>query len=149
MEYIINEFNKEYFMKKYISPTAILLIFLLFNNCDPTETEHELVGTWEMTEVTFELVGGDQVFQADNDNNGTLIINNDNTYSVSFVSFSSPSSSNGTWSIDGNMFLVITEGFPDLSGEYIINSDILTISSSNTPSDYSFIKEIKFQRQSF
>ena len=142
-------------MNKVTNMVKIMSAVFLLHNCaeNPViveDTQHELVGNWEMTELTMQLSPSvDPSVTVANDNfSGILVVNDDNTIDISYVSFGQPGSANGIWSVSGSVFTCEVEAYPYLSGEYTINNDgILVITSSSAPEEYSFIKELKFQKQ--
>ena len=149
---------KRKIMNSITNVAKIMLAVLLLHNCGgiastaPTDTEHVLVGTWEMTQITMQLLSDEYptVTTANDDFNGTLIINSDSTINISFVSFGAADSAEGTWSVDdGNIFNCEVDEYPYLSGVYVTldQGNGLIITSSSTPEDYNFIQSISFQRQ--
>ena len=133
-------------MKKLLYPLFTLLILFTVGCGDDDATDADpLVGVWEMKTVlmVFEDIGEGSptiTFNSDADNNETMILVEDGTYSSSGVSaLGAPPigsfSKSGSWSATSNKLTIIEDGETKIF-DFSISGRTLTLMRSDTYSDY-------------
>ena len=137
-------------MKKIINYLSVFTLVLFLSNCDKSSTEstsvHELVGIWEQTEMTMTIGTTVVTVVPDDDNNQTMIFNEDGTFSYTGEFEGESSSGNGTWSTNSNKLTMIEDG-ETMVMDYSITGDVVTISISDTTDGETVTVEIKFKKQ--
>ena len=136
-------------MKKIIKYLSVFTLVLFLSNCDKSSTESTvdpLVGIWEQTEMTMTM--GTTVVSTvpDDDNNQTMIFNEDGTFSYTGEIDGEIDSGNGTWSTNSNKLTMIEDG-ETMVMDYSITGDVVTISITDTTDGETVTVEIKFKKQ--
>ena len=138
-------------MKKIINYLSVFTLVLFLSNCDKSSTESTvdpLVGIWEQTEMTMTMGTTVATTVPDDDNNQTMIFNEDGTYSYTGEIDGEIDSGNGTWSTNSNKLTMIEDGETTVM-DYSITGDVLTVSTSDTYDGVTTTTEQKFKKQQF
>ena len=141
-------------MKKNINFLSVFLLVLFLGNCDKSSTKSTvdpLVGTWESTEMSIVMGSTAMTIVSDDDNNQTMIFNEDGTFSYTSVSDGDINSGNGTWSTNGDKLTTIETDVTTVL-DYSITGDVLTVNgdvfgSSETMDGLEASMEIKYKKQ--
>ena len=136
-------------MKKIINYLSVFTLVLFLSNCDKSSTESTvdpLVGIWERTELTMTMGSTVVSMVSDDDNNQTMIFNEDGTYSYTGEIDGEIDSGNGTWSTNSNKLTMIEDG-ETMVMDYSITGDVVTISITDTTDGETVTVEIKFKKQ--
>ena len=137
-------------MKKIINYLSVFTLVLFLSNCDKSSTEstsvHELVGIWEQTETTVTMGSSVTTVVPDDDNNQTMIFNEDGTFSYTGEIDGEIDTGNGTWSTNSNKLTTIEDG-ETMVMDYSITGDVVTISITDTTDGETVTIEMKFNKQ--
>ncbi len=114
-----------------ISVLAAMLAVLLVTGCDGDgdSTPRSLAGTWELTSITYtgdRVVGGSLTLSATFGlASGTLIFNDDNTWSGNVTALGDTTTYDGTWSASEDQLSLTSLG-QSLKWTYVIAGNTLT-----------------------
>ena len=127
-------------MKKLLYPLFALLI-LFTVGCEDDDDTNPLVGVWEMTTVSIlietEPFPQTITYNSDANNNETMILAEDGTYSSSGDSDGESFSGSGSWSSTSNKLTIIEDGETlgieiELIFDFSISGSTLTLIGSDT-----------------
>ena len=136
-------------MKKIINYLSVFTLVLFLSNCDKSSTESTvdpLVGIWEQTEMTMTMGTTVVTTVSDDDNNQTMIFNEDGTFSYTGEIDGEIDSGNGTWSTNSNKLTMIEDGETTVM-DYSITGNVVTISITDTSDGETVTVEIKYTKQ--
>ena len=123
-------------MKKLLYPLFTLLILFTVGCGDDDATDADpLVGVWEMTtaSILIEFTPSQTTtYNSDDDNNETMILAEDGTYSSSGDSDGESYSGSGSWSSTSNKLTIIEDGEDTLILDFSISGSTLTLISNGT-----------------
>ena len=126
-------------MKKLLPLFSLLLIFS-FGCEDDKATEEEvnpLVGVWEMTSASFLIQSNPSetiTITADANNNETMILGEDGTYSSSGKQDGDSDSGSGSWSSTANKLTIIEDG-ETIIVDFSISGSTLTTTVTEEETD--------------
>jgi len=140
-------------MKKLLPLFSLLLIFS-FGCEDDKATEEEvnpLVGVWEMTSASILIQSNPSqtiTLTADADNNETMILGEDGTYSYSGKINGESESGSGSWSSTANKLTIIEDG-ETIIVDFSISGSTLTTSltEEETDTDWGSVVTIIYTKQ--
>ena len=136
-------------MEKIINYLSVFTLVLFLSNCDKSSTESTvdpLVGIWEQTEMTMTMGTTVVTTVSDDDNNQTMIFNEDGTFSYTGEIDGEIDTGNGTWSTNSNKLTMIEDGETSVL-DYSITGDVVTISITDTTDGETVTVEIKLKKQ--
>ena len=136
-------------MKKIINYLSVFTLVLFLSNCDKSSTESTvdpLVGIWEQTEMTMTMGTTVVTVVPDDDNNQTMIFNEDGTFSYTGEIDGEIDTGNGTWSTNSNKLTMIEDGETTVM-DYSITGNVVTISITDTSDGETVTVEIKYTKQ--
>ena len=123
-------------MKKLLYPLFALLILFTVGCGDDDATDADpLVGVWEMTtaSILIEFTPSQTItYNSDENNNETMILAEDGTYSSSGYSYGESFSGSGSWSSTSNKLTIIEDGEDTLILDFSISGSTLTLISNGT-----------------
>ena len=132
-------------MKKIL--LMLPLLFWLGCEDDATDDTNPLVGVWEMTTVSIlietEPFPQTITYNSDANNNETMILAEDGTYSSSGVSNGYPFSDSGSWSSTSDQLTIVESDYSYIDGgdgvpliyNFSISGSTLTLIRSDTYTD--------------
>ena len=140
-------------MKKLLPLFSLLLIFS-FGCEDDKATEEEvnpLIGVWEMTSASILIQSNPSqtiTLTADADNNETMILGEDGTYSYSGKINGESESGSGSWSSTANKLTIIEDG-ETIIVDFSISGSTLTTSltEEETDTDWGSVVTIIYTKQ--
>ena len=140
-------------MKKLLPLFSLLLIFS-FGCEDDKATEEEvnpLVGVWEMTSASILIQSNPSqtiTLTADADNNETMILGEDGTYSYSGKINGESESGSGSWSSTANKLTIMEDGEETVIVDFSISGSTLTvtITEAETDEDYETVITITYTK---
>ena len=140
-------------MKKLLPLFSLLLIFS-FGCEDDKATEEEvnpLVGVWEMTSASILIQSNPSqtiTLTADADNNETMILGEDGTYSYSGKINGEDESGSGSWSSTANKLTIMEDGEETVIVDFSISGSTLTatITEAETDEDYETVITITYTK---
>ena len=140
-------------MKKLLPLFSLLLIFS-FGCEDDKATEEEvnpLVGVWEMTSASILIQSNPSqtiTLTADADNNETMILGEDGTYSYSGKINGESESGSGSWSSTANKLTIIEDGETIIVDFSISGSTLTTtVTEEETDTDWGSVVTIIYTKQ--
>ena len=128
-------------MKKLLYPLFIFSILFTIGCEDDKAAEEDvnpLAGVWEMTSASFLIQSNPSqtiTLTADADNNETMILGEDGTYSVSGNEDGYSYSGSGSWSSTANKLTIMEDGEETVIVDFSISGSTLTTSLTEAETD--------------
>ena len=128
-------------MKKILYPLFIFTILFTIGCEDEKVVEEEvnpLVGVWEMVTVSMTILSNPSqnlTITSDSDNNETMILGEDGTYSYSGKWDGENDSGSGSWSSTANKLTIMEDGEDTIIVDFSISGSTLTTSLTEEETD--------------
>ena len=128
-------------MKKLLYPLGIFSILFTISCEDDKAAEEDvnpLVGVWEMTSASFLIQSNPSetiTITADANNNETMILGEDGTYSSSGKQDGDSYSGSGSWSSTANKLTIMEDGEDTIIFDFSISGSTLTTSLTRAETD--------------
>ena len=136
-------------MKKILYPLFIFTILFTIG-CEDEKVEEEevnpLIGVWEMETVSMTILSNPSqnlTITSDSDNNETMILGEDGTYSYEGKIDGDSDSGSGSWSSTSNKLTIVEDGDTDIL-DFSISGDELTINITTEETETEWGTEIEF-----